>query len=384
MLAERRLSDPATPGTFRLSGGEQVWLRARLRDGRLAWHESCVHRRHEPTRAFRATQDYLKMGAHQRPLLGQTVVVTGATSGLGRAAALELSRRGVRVVLAARRAQALEEVADACRRAGGTDALPVPTDVTDPVAVNELAQRAVRLSGTIDCWVNNAGVTSFGSLEGTPLDVLQRVVDVNLWGSVHGARAVLPIFERQGHGVLVNVGSILSKVGQPFVPAYVISKFALHGLSEALRAQVASKPGISVCTLLPYAIDTPHFQAGANFIGRMPFAMPPVQSPEHVARALVELIEHPRRELHVPRVAWLGLALHALVPSLVERVIHDALKRWHLGPAQLAEPQGNLWQPSPDVPAVHGDRPAQLDLASLVAWVVGHYAGVGLRYLARG
>lgn len=315
-------------------------------------------------------------------LRGKTVVITGASSGLGRATALELSCRGARVVLAARRASALEDLADACGRMGA-GAVAVPTDVTDEAAVMRLAERALELGGSLDVWVNNAGVTSFGSLEETPLEVLRRVLDVNLWGSVHGARAALPLMRRQGRGVLVNVGSVLSKVGQPFVPAYVISKFAVQGLSEALRAEVADVPGISVCTLLPYAIDTPHFQVAANLIGRRPFAMPPVQAPEVVARALVDLIERPRRERYVPRVAELGVALHALLPAPVEHVIHQALSRWHLGGGQPFEPRGNLWQPAKDLPAVHGERPPRLNLTSLLAWICGHYARAGVRYLLR-
>jgi short-subunit dehydrogenase len=316
-------------------------------------------------------------------LLGKVVVVTGASSGLGRAAAFELIDRGARVVLAARRADALEVTAARCRDRGG-EALAVATDVTDEGAVERLKERALQLNGSVDAWVNNAGVTSFGSLAQTPLEDHRRVLETNLWGSVHGARAILPVFERQRHGVLINVGSILSKVGQPFVPAYVISKFALRGLSEALRAELGATPNIHVCTLLPYAIDTPHFQVGANLIGREAFAMPPVQPPEKVAAALVDLIERPRRELHVPRSAALGLALHALFPRLVERVMHDVLARWHLGPGQPQDPSGNLWNSPSEVPMVHGHRRPQLSFAELIGWTLGHYAWRGMQSLTRG
>lgn len=323
------------------------------------------------------------MTAPAKSLVGKVIVVTGASSGLGRAAALALVERGAHVVLAARRESALEDTAASCRTRGG-EALVVPTDVTDEGAVQRLLERALSVSGSVDAWVNNAGVTSFGSLSQTPLADLQRVVEINLWGSVYGARAVVPVFERQGYGVLVNVGSVLSQVGQPFVPAYVISKFALRGLSEALRAELVGKRDIHVCTLLPYAIDTPHFQVGANLIGRKPYAMPPVQSPEKVAAALVDLVEHPRRELHVPRSAVIGLALHALFPRLVEHVIHDTLARWHLGEPEPRKEQGNLWQPPvEEAPAIHGRRAPRLDLTQLIGWTAGHYAWRGLKLLAR-
>jgi|SRR6478752_7467279 len=314
-------------------------------------------------------------------LEGKVVVVTGASSGLGRATALELARKRARVVIAARNLDNLEDTARLCRDLGA-EVLTVQTDVTHEADVERLLEAARQLSGQIDVWVNNAGVTAFGSLERTPLEDHRRVLETNLWGAVFCARAVVPVFRRQEHGVMINVGSILSKVGQPFVPSYVISKFALRGLSEALRAELADQPRIHVCTLLPYAIDTPHFQVGANLVGRRPHAMPPVQSPEHVARELVALAERPRREVHVPRIAALGLGLHALFPRLVEGVIHDSLSRWHFSGAQPMNAQGNLWTPSTELPSAHGRRRPQLGLSALIGWVVGHYGMRGLRALA--
>lgn len=312
---------------------------------------------------------------------GKVVVLTGASSGLGRAAAIELARRGARLVLAARREAALESTCELCKRAGA-EAIVAPADVTRESDVAGLAELALSQWGRLDVWINNAGVTAFGSLESSPVEEHRRVLETNLWGSIYGARAVIPVFRKQGSGVIVNVGSILSKVGQPFVPSYVISKFALHGLTEALRAELADAPGIQVCTLLPYAIDTPHFQTGANLVGREPHAMPPVQAPEDVARALADLVERPRRELHVPRWAAWGLALHALFPEPVERMIHDALGRFHFADKSAPDTQGNLWLPSPEPGAIHGERQPVAGLSSVVGWLLGHYAARGVRALA--
>lgn len=321
------------------------------------------------------------MSERASPLEDQVVVITGASTGLGRASAVELAKVGARVVIAGRRAETLEDTAARCREVGG-EAIPVVADVTDEAQVASLASRALAVKGSVAVWVNNAGVTAFGSLEDVPLAEHRRVVETNLWGAVHGARAIIPIFRRQGHGVLINVGSILSKVGQPFVPSYVISKFALNGLSEALRSELADQPNIKVCTLLPYAVDTPHFQEGANLIGREPHAMPPTQSPEKVARALVDLAERPRRQLHVPRIAAWGLALHAVCPELVERVIHDALSRWHFGAPQALNPAGNLWEPSAAPPSAHGERGPRIGFAGLMGWLIGHYTAKGVRAVA--
>lgn len=299
-------------------------------------------------------------------LRDKVVVITGASSGLGREAALQLAERGCRLVLAARRAGELEDTAGECRELGG-DAFAVETDVTREEEVERLAEAALRRWGRIDVWLNNAGVTLFARLEEGAFEDHRRVIETNLDGAILGARAVLPIFRRQGWGTLINVGSVLSKIGHPFVPAYAISKFGLRGLSEALRAEMADYPDVHVCTILPYAIDTPHFEAGGNLIGREARAMPPVQSPEKVARAIVGLIERPRRELHVPRAVVLGLALHWMFPRTTERLLLHALRKFHFGAAEPRS-EGNLFAPAAGEGTVHGERPPRLGAAAFVAW----------------
>jgi NAD(P)-dependent dehydrogenase (short-subunit alcohol dehydrogenase family) len=293
---------------------------------------------------------------------GSVIVLTGASSGLGRATALELASRGAALVLAARRADVLAEVARAC---GG--ALVVQTDVMREGEVERLARVALDAYGRIDAWINNAGVTYYSQLEDGPFEPHRRVIETNLYGAIYGARAAVPIFRRQHRGVLVNVGSVLSEVGQAFVPAYAISKFGVRGLSEALRVDLADEPDIHVCTVMPYAIDTPHFQVAANHLGRRPRALPPMQSPEKVARAIADLIERPRRTRHIPRVIVLGLVFHALFPRTAERLLLDALRRWHLSKQPERVGEGNLYAPDGDA-KVHGDRGPMIGTVRFLAW----------------
>lgn len=308
-------------------------------------------------------------------LAGKVIVLTGASSGLGRAAAVQFAECGARLVLAARRLGALEETAQLCRRAGG-EALVVETDVTDERAVERLAEQALTLNGRVDVWVNNAGVSAFGQLEEVPFEVHRRVIETNVFGSMYGARVALPIFKRQRAGVLINVGSILSQVGQPYVPSYVISKFAVRGLTETLRSALADEPGIHVCSLLPYAIDTPHFEAGANYMGFGPHAMPPMQTPEKVAAALVDLARRPRRERRVPRIATLGLALHALFPNAVEKAILHLVREWHFDFTRHEPSTGNVFLPSRESAHSHGRRPERIGLPGMLAWAAVHFLRV--------
>lgn len=304
-----------------------------------------------------------------RDLRDKVVVITGASSGLGRAAAIQFARKGARLVLAARREGALRETAQLCGGESAERALCVVTDVTREEDVERLLEAAVRDMGGVDVWVNNAGVTLFAALDQAPFAEHRRVVETNLFGAMLCARAVMPLFKRQRHGVLINVGSILSKIGQPYVPSYVISKFGLRGLSEALRTEFADQPDIHVCSLFPYAIDTPHFETAANHIGRRARSMPPVQEPEDVASALVALAERPRRERHVPRTAAIGLALHAIAPNTVERVLLQSLSEWHFGKQLEPKTSGSLYAPSSDEGRVSGHRRPRLGLGTLLGWI---------------
>jgi NAD(P)-dependent dehydrogenase (short-subunit alcohol dehydrogenase family) len=190
------------------------------------------------------------------------------------------------VVVAARRAGALEELAQECQAAGG-QALAVPTDTTDEAAVAELTRRAVERFGGIDIWVNNAGVYLLGLLEATPPEAFRRVLETNFFGYVHGARAVLPVFRHQGHGVLINNASVYSHVGTPWLTAYVSSKFAVRGCSEeALCQELGDLPDVHICTVSPSPIDTPSFASAATTAaGRSRRHHPPIRPSRWPARS---------------------------------------------------------------------------------------------------
>ena len=235
-----------------------------------------------------------------RKIEESVVVITGASSGIGRATALAFARRNAAVVLAARRENLLREVEAECERLGGR-ALVVPTDVTDEAAVQALARRAVEHFGRLDVWVNNAAVTVLGRFDETPADVYRRVIETDLFGYIHGARAALPSFHAQGGGVLINNASMVTKLPQPYASAYVVAKHGVRGLALSLRQELSLEGAadIHVCTVMPATIDTPFFQHAGNYTGRATRAMPPVYPVEKVANTIVRLADKPRRETFV-------------------------------------------------------------------------------------
>jgi short-subunit dehydrogenase len=249
--------------------------------------------------------------------------VVGASSGLGEAVALRLAARGDALVLAAIPSDRLTEVGAECR-ARGAMVVVEPVDVTDAAAVYDLAQRACAEFGHLDAWVHLAATAIFGPFDATPVDEFQRVIDVNVMGYVHGAHAAIDVFRRQGHGVLVNVASIVSEVPAPALASYVTSKFAVLGFGKALRADLRDVPGVRVCTVLPGAMDTPLWHRGPNRTGRAPRPPAPVYDVERVARAIVHRVDRPKPEVAV------GVAVNALrlVHRLAPRVSEWALVRY--------------------------------------------------------
>ncbi len=271
------------------------------------------------------------------------VAITGASSGIGRATALALAREGKALVLLARREEALASLVTACERLGAP-ALGLPVDVTDAAAVRGATERALEHFGGLDAWVSNAGVFCFGELQDIPDDAFRRVLEVNVMGYVHGAKAVLPLFRRQGFGTLVHVASVYGRIAGPYASPYVASKFAVRGFTESLRAELRGT-GIHVCMVSPLAVDTPLWDHAANFSGWQPWPMPPVFAPQGVARAISRCLRRPRREVVVGAGGRMVGVLNALAPGLVEALMRRAADRFQFGPKPAAASPGNLFAP---------------------------------------
>lgn len=276
----------------------------------------------------------------------RVAVITGASSGIGHATALEFARNGWALVLAARDQATLDPVAIACGCAGAHSAIGVPTDVTDAAQVERLAEAAFSKHGHIDVWVNGVGVGAVGQFEETPLDAHRRVIETNLIGHINGAYAALRHFRKQGRGTLINMISIGGWIAAPYAAAYSASKFGLRGLSESLRAEVSDLRDVHVCDVAPTFVNSPGLSHAANYTGHNIQARIPLVDPQRVARAIAALTRHPRDVTWVGSAAAPGRLVHALAP----RALGAAMQRligWALGNADPAEPtDGNLYLPS--------------------------------------
>jgi short-subunit dehydrogenase len=281
------------------------------------------------------------------------IVITGASSGIGRAAALRLARLGATVIIASRRKDALERLAQSCERQGGK-AIPIQADVRNEQSVKSLASKAIESFGRIDVWVNNAAVTLFARIEDAPIEDFRNVIETNFFGYVYGARAVLPYFREQGHGTLINMASVVGKAGQPYTSAYVASKHAIVGLSECLRMELQDAPDIHVCTILPASIDTPLFQHAANYTGRAVKPMDPVYSAEQVVDMLLKAIHSPSREIFVGSAGRMINMVRTLAPPIAERLMARQVDQDHFQDRAAPSFEGNLKIPMTEFESVSG------------------------------
>ena len=257
-----------------------------------------------------------------RPLSEQSVVIAGASSGIGRATALRLAKDGAAVTVAARSEDALRSLVGEVEAVGGR-AQAVPTDVADAAAVVELARRAEDRFGRIDTWVNAAAVSVWGTVEDITVEEFDRVMRVNFLGQVHGVKAALPALRRAGGGVVIGVSSVEGVRAVPLHAPYVASKMALRGFYDTLRMElIAERAPIAVTTILPASIDTPFFEhARSKLDGQMPKPPPPVYAADVVAAAIARAAVHPTREVPVGGSAvgfYLGQRLN---PALTDALL---------------------------------------------------------------
>lgn len=276
---------------------------------------------------------------------GKVVVITGASSGIGRETALAFAKRGAHLVLAARRREALDEVAEECRRQG-VQALVVPTDVREEDAVERLAMRAIDSFDHFDVWINNAGVVMYGRIEDIPGESFRQLIDTNLMGTVYGSRSAMRHFRDLKRGVLIQVSSALGMFASPYLSAYVASKFAIVGLSSSLRQETRHDRHIHVCTVLPAAIDTPIYRQAANYTGKAVKPMSPVVSSERVAKAIVKVAARPKPQTVVGIAGMLGTLGYRAAPTWVESLVGWRAEHDHFQGRAEAPHTGNVLNPS--------------------------------------
>lgn len=234
----------------------------------------------------------------QRPVSEQVIVITGASSGIGRQTALLLAEQGASLVLAARNREALETVSAEVRRAGGK-ALVVPTDVADSAQVEFLAGAAIEHFGRIDTWVNDAAVSEYALIEQMTNEEIERILQVNVLGTIYGCRAALRYMREQPRGgTIINIASALAERAIPLQGIYCASKHAVKGFSEAFRLELRhEKIPVNVTVILPSVINTPFYRSARSKMGVRPRPIRPIYEARVVAEAIVFACAHTRRDL---------------------------------------------------------------------------------------
>ncbi len=253
-----------------------------------------------------------------RPISEQVVVITGASTGIGRETALQFGQRGASVVLAARNETALQEAAREVERQGG-QAHVVVTDVAEWEQVNRLAQAAVDRFRRIDTWVNNAAISAYATVEEMTVEEIECIIQVDLMGQIYGMKAALPHLKREGNGTIINIGSVESKRAVPLQAPYVAAKHGIKGFTETLRLELEHEhSGISITLIMPASINTPLFTHARSKLGVKPQPIPPIYEPRVVAEAILFAAEHPRREIAAGGAGKLMTVMERISPSVMD------------------------------------------------------------------
>jgi NAD(P)-dependent dehydrogenase (short-subunit alcohol dehydrogenase family) len=283
------------------------------------------------------------------PLHQQVAVITGASGGIGRCTARYFAARGAKVVVTARREEALRDLVREIEDAGG-EAIAVPGDVTVRDDMRRVAAAAVEHFGRIDSWINNAAVYIQGRVQDTTLDEYRRLLDVDVIGVINGTQCALEQMLPRGSGVIVQVSSIAAKRGVPYTSAYSAAKAAIDGFTESLRAELWGS-GVRLSILYPPTVDTPIYQHARGKLGVLAKPAPPVEDPEKAAREIARLAESGRR------YAYFGWArpLHvfnSITPRGGDWLLHRAKPLTY---SSIPAGRDNLYSLSPELlPRVRG------------------------------
>ncbi len=290
----------------------------------------------------------------KRPVAEQVIVVSGASSGIGRAVARAAAARGASVVVSARNVEALDNAVRELEAAGG-QGLAVPGEATSEEDAESLCRRAIERFGRIDTFVATVMVTVYAEVERLEAEELRRVLDVNFLGRAHAYRAALPHL-KASRGTFIDVNSGLAYRGIPLQAAYCASKAAARAYFESARVELEKeKAGVDLCLILPGGINTPQFDRGRQKLGAQPQPVPPIYQPEIVAKAVLHCCERPQRELPVTWAAQRLLWGQKLSPRLGDLVLlRNGWEGQTTGEPKPADSPDNLWETIPGDPGAHG------------------------------
>jgi short-subunit dehydrogenase len=260
------------------------------------------------------------MALKLKPLSEQTIIITGASSGIGLSTARMAAKAGSKVVLTARNEEALITICDEMTKEGGK-ATYVVADVGIEEDIEKIKAQAIEAFGGFDTWVNNAGVTIFGGTDQVSIPDMRRMFDTNFWGVVYGSRAAVSHYkENKRPGAIINVGSFFGDRGVVLQSTYAASKHAVHGFTEAMRMELEKeKAPISLTLIHAGRIDTPYNEHARNYMEEVPSHRIMVYLPEAVADAILFAASHPKRDMYVGFQAKILAIASALSPRLMDK-----------------------------------------------------------------
>ncbi len=302
-------------------------------------------------------------------LAGRVAVVTGASSGVGRAVVRALGSRGAKIGLIARGVDGLEAAAGEVCRSGG-EAMTLPLDVADAGAVDEAAERVARRWGSLDVWVNDAMVTVFSPAERMTAAEFRRVLEVNFLGYVHGTLAALRRMRVRNEGRIVQVGSALAYRSIPLQSAYCASKAAVRAFTDSVRCELLhERSRVRISTVHLPAVNTPQFSVARSRMPAHPRPIAPIYQPEIAARVVLDVLAHPRRERWVGASTVKAIVGQRLLPGLIDRYLgrrgYDAQQDERLRHAHA----DNLDRPVPGDRGARGEFDEEARARSPLLWL---------------
>jgi len=303
----------------------------------------------------------------------QVVVITGASSGVGRACAQAFGAKGAKVGLIARNQEALENAAAEIRQAGG-EALVLPLDLADSDAVERAAAEVEGRWGRIDTWVNDAMVSVFSPAIEMTMEEFRRVTEVNYLGCVYGTMSALKRMRQRNSGTVVQICSALAYRSIPLQSAYCATKAAMRAFSDSVRTElIHDKSAVRISVLILPAVNTPQFDRVKTRLPRHPQPVPPIYQPEIIADAALYAAEHPVREMVIGGGALKAVVAQKFIPGLLDlylaKTCYDAQQTKE--PLPPGRPD-NLFTTIPTDPGAHGDFDSRSRTRSLQLWLRMH------------